>query len=149
MIFPRADDCITILLGSREQRKKISDEMSTYFLTKGWLVNERNIWTEYRETVKRMGRKKADKIYKIILKHYKRLGIIKTDAYKLEEILDTSQRIAKDLQLKHDIIPGDLRYLKKLLTGPWDEEFVIINPNETVKTDNIYGNFAQVQEINP
>jgi hypothetical protein len=143
MIFPRADDCITILLGSRHERKRISDEKSTYFLTEGWLVNERNIWTEYKETVKRMGKERADRAYGIILKHYKRLGIIDTGAYKLEELQKKVKKIAKDLKLSHEIIPGTLSYLKKLLIGPWDEEFVIINPGETIKIDLLYGAVMQ------
>src|SRR6516225_1843952 len=37
LIVPRADDCISLLLGSHEQRRTIADEMGTYFLTKGWV----------------------------------------------------------------------------------------------------------------
>jgi hypothetical protein len=138
IIFPRADDCITLMLGSTENRKKISSEMSTYFLTKGWLVYEKNIWAEYLETVKRMGKEKADRIYSIMLRHYKRLGIVDTGAYDMEEFLKKTEPIADELKLKHEVIPGTLRFLKKLLTGPWDEDFVIINPGDTIKMENIY-----------
>ena len=138
IIFPRADDCITLMLGSTENRKKISNEMSTYFLTKGWLVYEKNIWAEYLETVNRMGKEKADRIYSIMLRHYKRLGIVDTGAYDLEEFLKRTETIADELKLKHEVIPGTLMFLKKLLTGPWDDDFVIINPGETIKMENIY-----------
>ncbi len=138
IIFPRADDCITLMLGSTENRQKISSEMSTYFLTKGWLVYEKNIWAEYLETVKRMGKEKADRIYSIMLRHYKRLGIVDTGAYDLEEFLKKTETIADELKLKHEVIPGTLTFLKKLLTGPWDDDFVIINPGETIKMENIY-----------
>jgi len=139
MIFPRVDDCISLLLGSSRNRKEISGAMGTYFLTKGWLENERNIWFEYQETVKRHGKTRTDQIYKLLLKHYERLGIIETGAYQLESILETTHTIAETLELKHEVIPGTLEYLKKLLTGPWDEEFVIINPGETVTLTHIYG----------
>lgn len=139
MIFPRVDDCISLLLGSSRIRKEISGAMGTYFLTKGWLENERNIWFEYQETVKRHGKARTDQIYKLLLKHYVRLGIIETGAYQLESILETTHAIAETLELKHEVIPGTLNYLKKLLTGPWDEEFVIINPGETVTLAHVYG----------
>jgi hypothetical protein len=138
IIFPRADDCITIMLGSTENRKKVSDEMSTYFLTKGWLVYERNIWEEYLETVKRMGKEKADRIFAIMLRHYKRLGIVDTGAYDLEEFLKKTETIADELKLKHEVIPGTLTFLKRLLTGPWDDDFVKINPGEAIKMEHIY-----------
>jgi hypothetical protein len=138
IVFPRADDCITLMLGSTENRKKISSEMSTYFLTKGWLVYERNIWAEYQDTVKRMGKEKADRIYGILLRHYKRLGIIDTGAYDLEEFLKRTETIANELKLKHEVIPGTLTFLKKVLSGPWDDDFVIINPGETIKMEHIF-----------
>ena len=139
MIFPRVDDCITLMLGSCQKRKEISDEMGTYFLTKGWLDYEKNIWVEYQDTIKRMGKSKADRVYNLLLKHYKRLAVIDTGAYKMEDFLSRSQNVAKDLKLEHQTVPGTLRYLKKLLTGPWDEEFITIQPGETVILDHIYG----------
>ena len=137
IIFPRVDDCITLLLGSSHRRKDISSEAGTYFLTKGWLDYEVNIWVEYQQTVKRHGKIRADRIYKTILRHYKRLGIIETGAYELDSFIERSELVAKDLELIHEVIPGTLEYIKKLLTGPWDEEFVVINPGETITLDHI------------
>ena len=47
LILPRVDDCITLMLGSFKKRQEISAEAASYFLTKGWLDGERNIWAEY------------------------------------------------------------------------------------------------------
>ncbi len=68
-------------------RQIVTSEIGTYFLTKGWLDNEENIWLEYQESVKRHGKARTDRIYKMMLEHYKRLGIIETGAYKLEDFL--------------------------------------------------------------
>lgn len=137
IVLPCVDDCITFLLGSCEKRKEISNEMGTYFLTKGWLDYENNIWEEYQYTVKRMGKEKADRVYKIMLQHYKRLGVIDTGAYNLEEFLKESQLVAKDLKLTHEVIKGNLSYVEKLLTGPWDDDFVVINPGESISLAHI------------
>ncbi|HWQ77288.1 MAG TPA: DUF1638 domain-containing protein [Anaerovoracaceae bacterium] len=139
MIFPRVDDCISLLLGSTRMRKKIEGETGTYFLTKGWLEHESNIWYEYQETVKRRGKEKTDQLYKMLLKNYGRLGIIDTGAYDPESISETTHTIAQTLNLKHEVFPGTLDYLKKLLTGPWDEDFITIDPGETVTLTHIYG----------
>ncbi|MEY7999105.1 DUF1638 domain-containing protein [Clostridium sp. Mt-5] len=139
MVFPRVDDCITLLLGSCKRRNELAGGSGTYFLTKGWLESERNIWVEYQDAVKRYGKKKAEKIYSIIFKHYKRLGVIETGAYDLESYLEKTKKIAEELKLQYEVLPGTLEYIKKLLTGPWnDKEFIIINPGETVTMERIY-----------
>lgn len=137
LILPRVDDCITLLLGSLENRKRISQEMGTYFLTKGWLAYEKNIWVEYQETVNRHGKTKADRVYKIMLQHYKRLGIIETGAYDLDEFLEKGKLIAQELNLIPQILPGTLSYLKQLLTGPWDDGFIEILPGETIGLEHL------------
>jgi Protein of unknown function (DUF1638) len=142
LIFPRVDDCITLMLGSGSRRNAIGRECGTYFLTKGWLDFERNIWVEYQETVKRHGKEKADRIFKVMLRHYQRLGVIDTGAYDLGGFLEQARDIGEALALKPQVIPGTLEYLKKLLTGPWDEDFIIIHPGETVTVNHIYGGAA-------
>ncbi|MBN2041194.1 MAG: DUF1638 domain-containing protein [Spirochaetes bacterium] len=139
LIFPRADDCITLMIGSSEKRNRLAKESPRYFITKGWLEYENNIWSEYKATVERMGREKADMVYEIMLKHYEKLGVIETGAYDLENFIKTSTKVASDLKLEHEIIPGTLRFLKKLLTGPWDNEFITITPNTEVTMSDVYG----------
>ncbi|MEL7654914.1 MAG: DUF1638 domain-containing protein, partial [Bacillota bacterium] len=137
MIFPDVDDCISLLLGSCDRRKEVSSEMGTYFLTKGWLDNEKNIWAEYQQTEKKYGKERTERIFKIMLAHYRRLGMIETGAYDLTDIEETTRHIADVLNLKYQAIPGTVEYIKKLLTGPWDDGFVIINAGETVTIDRL------------
>ncbi|MBI5584480.1 MAG: DUF1638 domain-containing protein [Deltaproteobacteria bacterium] len=142
LIFPRVDDCITLMLGSGSRRQEIGRECGTYFLTKGWLDYERNIWMEYQETVKRHGKERTDRIFKTMLRHYRRLGVIDTGAYDLDGFLERVRDIGAVLALQTQVIPGTLAYLKKLLTGPWDEDFITIHPGETVTVGHIYGSTA-------
>ena len=51
----------------------------------------------------------------------------------------TLHRIAEALKLDHAVVPGSLRFLGKLLTGPWDEEFLSLAPGETVTVERIFG----------
>ena len=138
MILPRVEDCITLLLGSAEKRKEITAEMETYFLTKGWLVYEANIWSEYQKSIERMGEAKAKRVFKMLLGRYKRLGIIETGAFALEEFQESTKNIALEFNLNHQVISGTTQYLKKLLTGPWDDEFIIVNPGEEITLRHIY-----------
>jgi hypothetical protein len=150
LIFPRADDCITLMLGSGARRDEICRECGTYFLTRGWLDYERNIWVEYQASVERFGKEKARRIYRAMLRHYRRLGIIDTGAYDLGSFLERVQAIADGLELRPQVIQGTLDYIKKLLTGPWDEDFITINPGETVTMEHIFGRGAAVdREAHP
>ena len=151
LVFPRVDDCITLMLGSCEKRCEISRESGTYFLTKGWLDYERNIWVEYQASAKRFGKEKAARIYKSMLRHYQRLGVIDTGAYELDPIVERARDIGCELGLTPQVIRGTLRYIKKLLTGPWDRDFILIPPGETITMEHIYGGEAEAdrQAVTP
>ncbi|HEY3426271.1 MAG TPA: DUF1638 domain-containing protein [Negativicutes bacterium] len=142
LIFPKVDDCITLCLGSCERRKEISDEMGTYFYTKGWMEYKHNIWNVYQHEFPRLadryGKERAEKVWsKMLPKQYKRLGIIETGAYELGEVLKKAETMATNLNLCYQVIPGTTAYIEKLLTGQWDEEFITIYPGETVTFERI------------
>jgi hypothetical protein len=50
-----------------------------------------------------------------------------------------AQEYADFLKLKCEIIPGTMDYLKKFLTGPWDDDFIIINSGETIVMEHLFG----------
>lgn len=135
LIIPRADDCISLLLGSYELRRQISAEAGTYFLTKGWLDGESNLLTEYERCVGKYGPERALKVMKTLMGHYRRLMVIDTKAYALEDILNRTIAFAQKIGMKHAQFPGSLRFLKKLLLGPWDEEFIILEPGNELAFD--------------
>lgn len=138
LIVPRADDCITLLLGSAETRKRCSEEGGVYFLTKGWLEGEANIWREYQSTVGRYGQQRADRIYERLLSHYKFLGLIDTGAYELAALLPEVQRIAAALKLEPRVFGASAEYLDRFLTGPWDgDDFVVIPPNTRIEFSHL------------
>lgn len=144
LIIPRADDCITLMLGSYEARKKISKEAGTYFLTKGWLEYERNILTEYDACVKKYGEERALRVMKVMLTHYRRLMVIDTRAYELEDILSTTRAFADKMGMRHEQIDGSMRLLKKLLVGPWDEEFIILEPGQELTFEQMCINNEEI-----
>lgn len=137
LVIPRADDCISLLLGSYEIRKDISKEMGTYFLTKGWLDYESNLLSEYQRSVKRYGTEKALRIMKIMLKNYGRIMIIDTGAYLFEGFIDKTRDFAEILGLRHETVSGSMRFLNKLLLGPWDGEFIIMEPGQEVTLEHL------------
>ncbi|CVK19368.1 DUF1638 domain-containing protein [Sporomusa sphaeroides] len=148
LVIPKVDDCIPLLLGSCEARKNISKEMGTYFLTKGWLDYENNLLREYDRCIERYGQVRTSKIMKIMLGHYKRFMLIDTGAYPVEEVLPRTQAFAERLTMQHEVAQGSLRLFHKLLTGPWDEEFLVLEPGNAVTMSDICGSSDGQSQVN-
>lgn len=143
LIIPRAEDCISLLLGSNEKRRETVDLSHTYFLTEGWLENEENIWKEYLYVVNKYGQARADKVFQIMLKNYNHLAAIDTGAFDYDKFYQEILEIAETLKLNPVKVKGDLSFLEKLLTGPYPErEFLILKPGEEVT-------YEKLQQIEP
>lgn len=138
LIVPKADDCITLMLGSCARREEVSAEKATYFLTPGYLDHEANLWSEYGALVAKRGKEKADWVYTAMLQHYRRLGVIETGSFELQPFFERTRPIAETFKLDHEVIPGTTSYLCRLLTGPWDEAFLTIGPHDTLSLDRIF-----------
>jgi hypothetical protein len=67
-----------------------------------------------------------------MLKNYQKLRIIETGAYKLEEIVAETEDMAAKLELEHEVVKGSLHILIKAVKGQWDEDFVIIQPGQSI-----------------
>ena len=77
LLIPRADDCIALLMGSRQryldEKKK---NAGTYFLTKGWLDSDATPLAEHRKAAEKYGEEKADRIMDIQYRNYSRLMFV-------------------------------------------------------------------------
>ncbi len=138
LVIPRVDDCITLLLGSKEARERCNRHGGVYFLTKGWLEGEVNIWKEYQAVLARFGPERTKRIYQRMLAHYKFLALIDTGAYDLPSLIPHARDISATLNLELRILQGTDLYLKNFLLGPWnDDYFVIIPPFTTIELTHL------------
>lgn len=137
IIFPKVDDCISLFLGGNSEKAKWERKSSGYYLTKGYLKMESNIWTDYQQCLAKYGLEKTRRLMKKMLDGYEKLRIITTGAYNLEDILDTSKDIAKKLELDHEVIEGSLHLVYKALQGIWDEDFAVIEPGHAVGFEDV------------
>jgi hypothetical protein len=141
LIIPRVDDCIAIFLGSvAEYQKQYNIVPGTYYLTKGWIESDDTPFSEYDILVKRYGEQVAKRIIKQILKNYTRLAFINTGNNKLEYYREYARSMAERFNLRYEEIQGSDVIIKKMLYGPWNDEFVIIPPNKTISFFNFRKN---------
>lgn len=120
MIIPKAEDCISLLMGSNERRRDYSKEHAAYYLTEGWLRGERNIWVEYLYSVEKYGEETAKSIAKMMYCNYRTLALLDTGIDPIGQLMEKTQEIEETLGLKREVVPAELTYIRELLTGPWD-----------------------------
>jgi hypothetical protein len=140
LVIPRVDDCIAIFLGScdayKEQHRK---EPGTYYLTKGWIEVGDTPFQEYHRLVEKYGETKAKYMIQLMLKNYRRLGFINTGQYEIERYREYAHRTAEQFNLRFEEIDGSPALVKKMVFGPWDDEFLVVAPGQTVQyTDFVH-----------
>jgi hypothetical protein len=133
LVVPRVDDCIAIFLGSHAAYKKqVGQEPGTYYLTKGWIEVSDTPFAEHKRLVEHYGPERADRMIKLMLKNYTRLAFIDTGHYEQEHYREYARRMARQFGLRYEEIPGSNALIKKMIYGPWDDDFVIARPGDTI-----------------
>ncbi len=145
LIIPRADDCITLLLGSyRRYKQEFDAEPGTYYLTKGWLESGSNPLQEYQELLAKYDRETADWITDEEYRNYKRLVLVAPDAAELdayrEQALEVAAYCASRWGFAYEERIGSRDFIDQLVTqGPGlvasTEDFLVIPPGGEVKQE--------------
>ncbi|NLI12182.1 DUF1638 domain-containing protein [Pelotomaculum propionicicum] len=83
LLLPATSDCIGLLLGSEEQRKKLHcQNPATYYFSQGWLDYGRNPLVEYQEYVEIYGEERARNLIGSLYGRYERAVLIITPGIK-------------------------------------------------------------------
>jgi hypothetical protein len=132
LVLPAVDDCISLLLGSRARYlEEHTAEPGTYYYTRGWVDFIEDPYKEYLKIVPKYGEEKAAYVARLIMENYTRYAIIETpgvpDLSDKREYLETVSAFY-DLPLQR--LTGTLRFLEKLVAGPHDEEFIVVESGE-------------------
>jgi hypothetical protein len=147
LVVPRVDDCISIFLGSREAyTAQARQEPGTYYLTKGWLEVGDTPFSEYDHLLERYGRERADRMIRLLLRNYTRLAFINTGLQGLAGYRRQAREIATRFNLRYEEIEGSNALVKKLLLGPWDDEFIVVAPGQVLQHEDY---FRVVTELLP
>lgn len=134
LIVPRVDDCIAIFLGSgAAYTEQARQEPGTYYLTKGWIEVSDTLMDEYNRSVEAYGEKQARRIMSVMLRNYKRLVYIDTGTRDQEHYQAYAKEMADLFSLRYEEVNGSNELIKKTLFGPWDGEFVVAQPGQTIQ----------------
>lgn len=151
IVIPRAHDCITLFLGSRQRYLDyFNSHPGTYFLTTGWIErdtvspelkpdsisHQMGMDLSYEELVAKYGAENAAYLYETLcdtLKNYNQVTFIEMGLEPNDSFEQHAQQEATQRGWTYEKIAGDMSMIQRLLDGPWDEqEFLILQPSQHV-----------------
>ena len=139
LVIPKADDCITLFLGSRQEYlRQLGQAPGTYYLTKGWIECGEDPYTEYCAMREKYGHEKAYKITRRYIINYTRLALIDSGNYDSEAYRKYAKMVADLFGLAYEEIPGSRQFLERFVRGEWEKDFVLVPPGEVVQYEMFY-----------
>lgn len=157
LVIPRAHDCITLFLGSKERYQQcFAERPGTYYFTSGWLECARRrgekgaVWGgmalpatanlnfkgAYEQWVRKYGEDQA----KYLLEEMSRWSeaythgtLIDFEFLKSLKFEEEVRRICAEKGWQYEEIPGDPGLFQKMLDGEWAEaDFLVLQPGQKV-----------------
>lgn len=150
MVIPKAHDCITLYLGSRDQYLKQHNKCpGTIWYTKDYIERSRNTKETvflgmdinaappslYERYIEKYGREKADYLMGIFSdwqKHYERLVFIDQGMMDTKAEEAKAKTEAKARGWRFEKLTGSLELIRRLIFGEWDDDFLIVKPGEQI-----------------
>ena len=158
LVVPRAHDCITFLLGSKQRYQQCFQERpGTYYFSSGWIEcaarrheqtgagwsiatspanSQLKLQATYKQWVDKYGLEQADYLLQEMgrwAEVYSRGCLIDFDFLKPLKLPQEVRKICAEKGWQYEQIPGDLSLIERMLDGAWaDSEFLIVNPGERI-----------------
>ena len=150
LVLARAHDCITLFMGDRQRYLDyFHANPGTYYRTTGWLehadsagageetVSQKlGLAMQYEELVSKYGEDNAKYIWETLgdrTQHYNRLTYIQMGLECEEPFRDMARREAEEKGWTFDEVEGSMDLLRKAIHGEWDEDFLILEPGQSVQ----------------
>lgn len=153
LVIPKAHDCITLLMGSREKYNAyFRDKSFTFFKSPGWIERDVNpgenkdsitsklgISATFDENLEKFGEENAEFLDEMLghwLKNYKSMAFIDTKVGDSKQYELIAKQQADEQSLEFDRLEGDTNLLFRLLNGDWDDNYVVVPAGNDVIATN-------------
>lgn len=145
LLIPRTDDCIAILLGSREAYlREFEAEPGTYYLSRGWLESGSNPLMEYCEYRERYGAEDAAWMMDLQYQNYSRLALVAGSPEEMAHYRSQAKEVAaycSQWDMRYEEILGSDAYVRRLvqvilgLEEP-GTDFLVVPPGGQVQSED-------------
>jgi len=148
VVLPRAHDCATIFLGSRERYQREHETTpGTYWFTedqvkrgnalRGWLLGDAGrsdgVEATHRELTEKYGQANADYLMEALgewRSRYERGAFLETGLAPDDEALERARQESQLRGWRFERIVTDLTLVERLLSGEWGDDFLVLQPGE-------------------
>ena len=136
LAMPRFDDCCNMMLCTGKRNKRNYLEAGHMYLTGGWSKDEGALLDMFESYLAKYGKRKADKLMKMMLASYTSVTVIDTGCYEMEPVIAYADKCAERFGLERRIVQGGNEPMRKLLTGEWDDDVIVRQPGERVAEED-------------
>jgi hypothetical protein len=153
LVVPRAHDCITLLLGSRDRyEREFAAHPGTYWYAPDYLersdddevgagsgligigaTTDEADQTAYAEYVARFGEDNAAYLMEVTggwRSHYDRAAFLDTGVGDTSGVEEKVRREAERRGWQFERLAGELVLIRRLLEGDWNEDFLVLQPGQ-------------------
>lgn len=147
VVLPRAHDCITLFLGSKERYLDyFLNTPGVYFKTSGWIERGEaggrlsqlapgaaSAGYSYEQLVEKYGEEDAKYVWEAMAPSYRQFTYIEMGVEPDDRFERHARERAAERGWRFEKLEGDMRLIEKLLAGDWDErEFLIVPPGRRI-----------------
>ncbi len=150
LVLPRAHDCATIFLGSRERYQQEHESTpGTYWFTednvkrgdalKGWLLGDASrsdgVNATYQEYIEKYGQENADYLMEALgewQSHYTRGAFLESGLAADDDAREAARKESELRGWRFEAVLSDLTLIERLMNGEWDDDFLVVQPGQTL-----------------
>lgn len=144
LVLPKFDDCINMLLCTKKRESRGLTEPGSIYLTRGWTLDSESVLKQYETYVESFGEESAEGILEMMYEHYEKISVIDTGSYDMDSVMEYAKKTSDLLGLSTDVKKGSTHILKQLLSGQWEENFIVQRPGDAVRQS--YFEFSKPSE---
>ncbi len=150
MVIPKAHDCITLLMGSKDEYMRYHNENpSAYYMSSGWMerdktfgYNEGSIPSQlginrtYQEYAEQYGEENARYLMETLgdwTANYSKYSFIDTGTGDVTRYESDTKIMAENKGWEYERIKGNVNLIMDMMDGSWDpERFLVLPPGKSI-----------------
>ncbi len=148
---PRAHDCITLYLGSRQRYDaEFSATPGTFYYSDDYMERQAQVGTngrrltmgvltstdqDYEYLVAKFGEDNAQYLMEVLgqwYSHYDRAAYVETGLGKSGPFKEQAAEDARQYSWRFEELKGDPVLVRKLLAAEWDDDFLVLQPGQRI-----------------